>query len=173
MRRLGIFALWGITTLTLLIAVAGAAWVVFVGLPFKKAFANVRSMADGVYSVRPLDQLPSVQVGEVLDGWRCRLEETNRVTDACSLMGLKPSVRNWIELFNAPLREFSWMDIQGTHNAGRFGIIKASFLDFSSDHIFYVSQDRTTAVLRNDETGAVCVFQDQTNVVRFAFYSKH
>jgi hypothetical protein len=109
----------------------------------------------------------------VLDGWRCRLEETNRVTDACSLMGLKPSVRNWIELFNAPLREFSWVDIQGTHNAGRFGIIKAGFLDFSSDHIFYVSQDWTTGVLRNDETGAVYVFQDQTNVVRFAFYSKH
>lgn len=159
------------TALWLVITVAGVAWLLLVGLPFKRTYVDLMSKVDVVYSVRPLDQLASVQVAEVLDGWRCRHEDTNRVTAACSLMGLEPSVRNWVGLFNAPVQKFSWLNIRGAHKAGLFGVIKMGLLA-SSDNAFYVSPDWTIAIFRNDETGGVYVFQDQTNVVRFALYSQ-
>ena len=172
MRRFGIFASWAITVLSMLIALGMAVWVVLVGLPFKKVYASVKAKADTAYRVRPIEQLPTVHVAEILDGWRCRLDDTNSVTVACSLMEFSPSVRNWIQLFNTPLPEFLWLDLHRLKNSCYFAIAKSAFQDISSDDTFYVSDDWSIAGLWDAETGAVLVFQDQTNAGRAGFYSE-
>jgi len=125
-----------------------------------------------IYKVLPLDQLTKVQLSEVLDQWTCRVEDTNRITIAVSARGLTPSVQNWIRLFNAPTPEFSWLNLSGARKAGVFNIVKLGILDFSSDRTFYVSEGGSRALLWNEETGAVYLFQDQRSVVRFALCSR-
>lgn len=88
------------------------------------------------------------------------------------MMGQRPSVRNWIEQFNAPLPQFSWLQLHAMDRAGRCGVIKTTFQEFSSDSTFYVSEDWSTARLWQEFPKSVYVFQDLTNVVRGGFYSE-
>jgi len=172
MKQLGTLLFWMISGLSLLFVIAAAVWVLKVGLPFKRQYAAMRNQTVDIYNVLPLDQLTKVQLSEVLEQWTCRVEDTNRVTIAVSALGLTPSVQNWIRLFNAPMPEFSWFDLSGARKAALFSIVKLGILDFSSDRTFYVSEDGSVALLWNEETGAVYVFQDQRSVVRFALCSR-
>jgi hypothetical protein len=172
MKQLGTVLFWLISGLAVLFAIAATVWILKAGLPFKRQYANLKSQTSEVYKVLPLDQLTKVELSEVLEQWTCRFEDTNRITIAVSAKGLTPSVQNWIRLFNSPTPDFSWLDLSGARKAGFFNIVKLGLLDFSSDHTFYVSDDGRIALLRDEETGAVSLFQDQGSVVRFALYSR-
>ena len=77
-----------------------------------------------------------------------------------------------LDQFNAPLPEFSWLRLHKMANAGTFGVIKRSYREFSCDNTFYVSRDWSRAMLWQEFPKSVCVFEDQTNVVRCAYYTE-
>jgi hypothetical protein len=171
MKARGVLILWLLFIASALLAGALAVWLVMVGLPFKRLYADTKNQQDQLCRVLSLDQLSGVRLPEVLVQWTCRFEDTNHVTTAVSLMGQTPSVQNWIQLCNTPMADFSWWDLTRTRKSFVFATVKRGILELSNDRTFYVSDDRSIALLWSEPLRAVYLFQDQSNAVRLALYS--
>ena len=114
----------------------------------KLKYDHARRTDFAAYSVTPMDQQTVEFLAKVQTNWTCFFDVTNGPdAEALKLVGMSPSVHNFIETFNYQMPPFHWFSPLQNRTAAKFNLVKAEFMPVSLDKQWHVSADGHTAFL--------------------------
>ena len=119
-----------------------------------------------------MDEQSKALLSDVRTNWRCRKDTTNAlIAEVLTSAGLTLTVQNVIHVLHSPMPQFCWWSVPRNEQAFRFCMTKLAYADYGTNQTFHVSDDGHLALLKCSPD-MVIVFQDETDVVREALYSR-
>jgi hypothetical protein len=155
----------------LLLFAALAGWWLFGALKTKSQYdALLKEERDTSFAVTAMNEQSQALLSEVQRNWRRREDATN-ISQLLTELGLTPSVTNVIQMLHSPMPRFSFWSPSRVRQAVMVAYMKLAYSDFGTNQTFHVSDDGHLTLLWCSSNWVI-VFQDETNGVREAWYSK-